>query len=305
MNSILSKFQRKLHLDKVIQKNEYNDLHLVRNDENDAYVLRISKRLPTSDVAFEISLLEYLDSHHLPVVRIIKDKNSAFKVLPRKNIATLFSYIKGKHIIPTIDKPVPEVYLIKAAAVLASLHNETEGLVLDFPRQRTLTSELDRVLQNRGKVIELFENGDLFVKDCNSAIAFINSTTDRQVILHNDYRPQNVFFNESGEVIGVIDFDWSCPGSAIKDLAHSLTEWSYPDGAAGFHLPSVRTFLDGYNNISLVKYKLDDNLKRWMWAAALSDAATYFMDKMDDNKNENRLKLTSYMYAKAKESLNL
>jgi len=113
--------------------------------------------------------------------------------------------------------------------------------------------------------------------------------------VHNDYRPGNVFFG-GDKVSAILDFDWSCKGPAIKDVAHALCEWSFPDAAKRHWQDVFDTFLKGYNQMAKNKIKLDNNLYRWICFSCLSDTATYFTDFA----NENTFKkiASSYMYQK-------
>jgi hypothetical protein len=42
------------------------------------------------------------------------------------------------------------------------------------------------------------------------------------IVLHNDFAPWNVVWDEHGEPVGIIDWDFAAPGPAIDDIAYAL-----------------------------------------------------------------------------------
>jgi len=116
-------------------------------------------------------------------------------------------------------------------------------------------------------------------------------------LIQNDFRPSNVFFDDSDHLAGIIDFDWSCIGPIIKDIALGVLEWSFPDGAAAPDFMIFNSFLAGYNSIAIRKQEKDRQLYDWISFAALSDAATYFCDRVSDPTARRRIS-ASYMYKK-------
>ena len=99
------------------------------------------------------------------------------------------------------------------------------------------------------------------------------------------------------EVTAVLDFDWSCVGPLVKDLALGVVEWSFPDGSTEPWKDILNEFLRGYNTTSPEKWNFNYDFKRWIMFACLSDACTYFADLMND-KNNNKKEIKSYMYNK-------
>jgi thiamine kinase-like enzyme len=95
----------------------------------------------------------------------------------------------------------------------------------------------------------------------------------------------------------LIDFDWSCPGPFIKDVALALVEWSFPDGGIQPREDIIVAFLSAYNKNSPVKIIKDNNLYNWIKFSCLSDTATYFCDRID-SENPKRDISKSYMYQK-------
>ena len=81
-------------------------------------------------------------------------------------------------------------------------------------------------------------------------------------IVHGDYTPANLLFDDEGEVVGVFDLDWSYPGLRCRDVADGLyffaceprridtaDIWSLTD-AAVFDAERCAVFLTGYQSVS-------------------------------------------------------
>lgn len=112
-----------------------------------------------------------------------------------------------------------------------------------------------------------------------------------------NYRAGNVFFKNDDEISGVIDFDWSCIGPQIKDLALGALEWSCADGRVEPNPIIFDAFLDGYNSVSSQKVSKDKELYAWVMFAALSDTATYLCDRLSAGEIKKKISC-SYMYQK-------
>jgi Ser/Thr protein kinase RdoA (MazF antagonist) len=177
------------------------------------------------------------------------------------------------------------------------MSNAASAFTSNASRTRTIFSELERVLPLEEMFVKNFEGGATFVVQVKEALEFGRAQNETIGFIHNDYRPSNVFFDENNQVTGIIDFDWSCMGPVIKDLALAIVEWSFPDGAIEADMTLFQEFLDGYNSVSNHQLEKDEKLYSWIKFATLSDAATYFCDLAEDPESTKRI-IKSYMYRK-------
>jgi Ser/Thr protein kinase RdoA (MazF antagonist) len=99
------------------------------------------------------------------------------------------------------------------------------------------------------------------------------------------------------ELIGILDFDWACPGPFIKDVAHSCMEWSFPDGLLTPWLDVFKYFLDAY--IQIFRIDIRDVIL-WCQFSALSDSATYLIDRLKGKASDTPERIDSWMYVKYK-----
>ncbi|MDO8524079.1 MAG: phosphotransferase [bacterium] len=266
--------------------------------EKDKKILRISKRLPIEDIKFEYEATEYLFKQGLPVPSWVRTKSDSFYTLSNGAVAVIFDFLSGHHIQVDKNHLPTTTQAFNAGKGLGLLSNKAIVFTPSTPRKRNIFSELERALTLSDVFVKNFEGGEKFVSEVKDAINFAKSQKETAGLIHNDYRPSNVFFNDNDDITGIIDFDWSCVGPLVKDLALAVVEWSFPDGQTEADFTIFDAFLDGYNSVANIKWKKDKKLYSWIKFATLSDAATYFCDLLENSSETNKLVLSSYMYQK-------
>jgi len=279
----------------LLRESADNFVYLVGEDQKK--VLRISKRLPVEDIKFEYEANQYLSKKSSLFSKWIKTLKGDCYTVVNEVVAVMFEYVDGHNI--NIDKDhLPELNIAYSAGRgLGEMRNAGAGFSQVSPRKRTIFSELERVLKISDKFKKEFEGGEKFVQEVESSLEFARNQNEVTGLIHNDYRPGNVIFDNGDNLVGIIDFDWSCTGPLIKDLALAAVEWSFPDGSDEPNFLIFDAFLDGYNSVSEIKIEKNENLYSWIKFSLLSDAATYFCDLAEDPNSEKRV-IRSYMYRK-------
>lgn len=281
---------------KTVRESGDNLVYLV--GEINKKVLRISKRLPIEDVSFEYEALQHLALNNFPVPEWIKTKNGNFYASTKDvEVAVLFGFLEGYHAYADKDNLPTKKQAYTAGSILGSLAEIGKKFKPSSPRRRNVFSELERVLNAEEIFKDDFEGGEAFVEQVKEAIRFGHKTGYSPGLIHNDYRSGNVFFKNDTEINGVIDFDWSCVGPTIKDLALGVLEWSFPDGRIKPDFIIFDAFLDGYNSATKEKVVKGTELYSWIRFAALSDTATFFCDRLT-SPNLKKTITSSYMYKK-------
>jgi Ser/Thr protein kinase RdoA (MazF antagonist) len=265
--------------------------------EKDKKILRISKRLPVEDIKFEYEAIKHLSDGGMIVPKILTTKTGDFYTLINDNVAVLFDFLNGHHIEVDKDHFPTIIQAYNAGRGLGFMSNISSGFTSSSPRKRNIFSELDRAITFEKIFTEQFEGGKEFINQINEAITFGKKQNEIEGFIHNDYRPSNVFFDDKNEFAGIIDFDWSCNGPIIKDLALAVVEWSFPDGRTEPDFTIFDSFLDGYNSVANHKWFKNEKLYSWIKFTTLSDAATYFCDLAEDPTSTKRI-IRSYMYRK-------
>lgn len=279
----------------LLRESADNTVYVV--GENDKKILRVSKRLATKDVVFEYEAIKHLGENGISVAHWLTTKAGKEHSLVDDRVAVLFDFLPGNHINIDNDHLPTQTQAYSAGAGLGRMSNAASTFSSNASRTRNIYSELERVLSLEKIFVENFDGGVEFVAHVKEALKFGRAHDEIVGFIHNDYRPSNVFFDENNNVTGIIDFDWSCMGPIIKDLALAIVEWSFPDGAVEADMALFQKFLDGYNSTSNQKWKKDEKLYSWIKFATLSEASTYFCDLAEDPTSTKRI-IKSYMYRK-------
>jgi len=260
-------------------------------------VLRISKR-PGVDVQFEVDALQFLTDRGSAVVTAIPTTDGKPWVkLSGDAVGVLFPFVEG-----ATGQVAPHSYspgrARQAGLVLGDLHRHAVDFVPHSPRRRTAYTELQRVIGFSDEFQRRYAGGARFVQRVEDALVFAaRSAKDLPLgLLHNDYRPQNVLFDDRDLATAVIDWDWSCFGPLISDLALGALEWSFADGAAGPHWPSFEAFLEGYCVRAPDLRVTKKDLFSWIAVVSLASASTYLCDRLYGTQPETVE--TSYMFTK-------
>lgn len=276
---------------------ESNDNIVLVIGRKDKKILRISKRLPVADIKFEYEAVNHLAEGGIPVPKWLKTKTGNFYTLIDGQVSVLFDFLEGHHIELDQDHPPTLTQAYNAGKGLGRISRTASGFVSTSPRTRNVFSELERAIALSAVFAKQFEGGKAFIEQVKEAISFAQGHHEIKGFIHNDYRSSNVFFDTNDEFIGIIDFDWSCIGPIIKDLALAIVEWSFPDGASNPNPQVFDSFLAGYNSAASYQWRKNQQLYSWIRFATLSDASTYFCDLADDPNSTKRI-IKSYMYRK-------
>ncbi len=279
----------------LLRESGDNFVYLVGTHQK--HIVRVSKRLPVSDIIFEYEVLKMLNDRNVAVAEIKETKDGkCYSTIENDLIVVVFKFINGHHIQVDKDHLPTKIQAYDAGRFLSSIHNAGMGFITESPRQRNIFKELERVIALRDHFSNSFEGGKDFVSQVTASLEFGKTNHVQEGLIHNDFRPSNVFF-DADKVVGVVDFDWACIGPIIKDLALAVVEWSFPDGATEVNDEIFDSFLAGYNFIAKNPIEKDEQLYRWIQFTTLSDAATYFCDLAEDPLSTKRV-IKSYMYRK-------
>ena len=279
----------------LIRESADNIVYSIGSEEKK--ILRISKRLSAEDVEFEFNIFDYLSKNNFPVPKWNKTKDGKIFAQDKNTVAVLFDFLDGYKIKADKDNLPNKNQGYTAGKNLALMHNLGLNFKSDSPRKRNIFSELERAIERKDIFIDQFEGGKEFIKQAEETLEFARKDKSIKGFIHNDYRPSNVIFKSDNEMSGVIDFDWSCIGPVIKDLALAVVEWSFSDGRTGPSWELFNSFLAGYNSSAKNKYEKNPLLYSWIKFATLSDACTYFCDLADDINLVKKI-TKSHMYRK-------
>lgn len=263
----------------------------------DKKILRIGKKLSVPEIHFEHQTLRTLRDSGVPVPEWVVTKSGDIYVETAKGeVAVMFGFIDGYHAGFDNEHLVSE-HALTAGAMLGKIARAGESLEPLNARIRTVYSELERALTHRRELEESLEGGAQLIEEIKNVLELTKQSGSPRGLLHNDFRPGNVFFSDPKTVSGVIDFDWSCMGPLIKDLAHGAMEWSFKDGANGPNEDAFKNFIAGYNSTASNPFTDLKEIYLWATQSALADTATFFCDRLNTDSTIKKVS-SSYMYQK-------
>ncbi len=278
----------------LVQEGYVNDVYKVF-DGSRSYAFRIAKEEKSEqDAFFEVEVHSFLHKNNFPVPRIMENKRGAqINYLAQE-------WISGPKVICDLEHK-PDIPVCRnAGRVLGHLHAVTSDFRPMHPPVRHVDDELSKFLAQKDAILAVFDGGEVFVEAAEKVMADLGKFAREQRLVHNDFRAQNLILREDGEIAAVLDFDWACMGEPLKDLAHALVEWSYPDAAAGHWTDCWDAFRSGYAESMTID---DKDIRFWVLFSCLSDASSYFLSRAHGTRSRekaDRLKMDSYMFAKYK-----
>ena len=310
MNDIIAEINRNYNENfidiQLIQEGCDNNTYLLKNCGGDKFIARISNRngieKSINDFLFETEILDYLLKNNLPVPKIIDTKNMEKYSYINGKIAVLLKFIEGEKI--SLDyQNKPNLEIVKNAGIaLAKLHNLTKNIETKFKNSRNIFVEIEKILEKKESLEKYFLNYAEIIENCEKYLDFAKKNFRIDSIIHNDFRAQNLLTNEKNEVVAILDFDWSCYGNFIKDLALAVVEWSFPDMAESYWQDVFETFLTSYSNERNIAVDPQE-LKDWICFNCLSDTCTYIsflINKKDRENCREKKEIKSFMFQKFK-----
>ncbi len=262
-----------------IHNGQDNDVYIIIDSQGNKYALRENKRVGKK-VNFEIEVLSCLAQKGFSSPRIIQTKSKADLVTAGSTQLVLFAHIQGFQIKDLTAENLETDIFRRGARKLGELHALTNKMQASFLPSRSIFTEFDRFLKLDLETLKRFKESEILLKQVkefySKAQVKIGSGKELYGVIHNDYRVQNLIFTEDN--CFVIDFDWACFGSLLKDLGLAIAEWSLFDFKTGPSQAAIEKFIKGYNETAPRAIAYGEDLIFWICFACLSDACTFFAD---------------------------
>ena len=279
LDLLSQKFNKNLVSYKKIYDGFDNDIFVLLDDMENKYIFRKALRdKSTQDMIFEKQFSDHLLRNNIPVRKIICIGSE-----------TLLEFCEGTTLTPIKITPC---MAFNGGKMLALFHKASKNFSSPDLPSRKVDSELLRALSMQEKIKKKHTDGANFIKLVGELLQSETLKKTDTHIIHNDFRVQNVLFQQDN-ISAILDFDWSCIGNPLKDLAHAMVEWSFPDGG-NFNCEIFKSFFQGYK--SIVPDINIEELKYWITFSCISDTATYLCDTIDETWNNGRI--VSWMYGK-------
>ncbi len=231
------------------------------------------KRVDEKALPFYLHFMEELSREGLPVARVEK-------TLEGKEVANL----NGKPSIITQflngrwpEQPSPD-HCAALGHTLAVMHKT--GAKIKKRRHNTLDVDAwDALISTCGpEKTDTLQAG--LYDELQEALALVKKRLPKNLpsgVVHADLFPDNVFFDEHGNLSGVIDFYFACTETFAYDLMLTLNAWCFtPMGT--IDAARAAALLNNYRSLRLLSAAEEEALPLFGMAAALRIVATRLYD---------------------------
>jgi len=236
LRTIISNYNvGEIKLIEEFEKGEEN-INIFVETSTGKYVLRIyNQKRSYEQILFELSIMDYLFRNGFPTPKIILTKKNSNWFKYDDHFIVMFSYIEGNSVSFT---ELNKEQLGSVANNLSLMHK----ILLDFSpkgnkkREEMFWFEMEYDIQknifpkviNNSNFKEIKQIIEELVIELPKMMDLLSEfSKDIKVgIVHNDFQDGNMKF-KGNIVSGIFDFDDSCPGAIISDLAIAINNFCF------------------------------------------------------------------------------
>jgi len=210
-----------LHKAEGIASGIENTNYLLTLKDNSKLILTLfEKRTKAEELPFFVSLMQKLAEKGIKAPLPIPAKNGENLLSLKGKSALIVSFLQGKGV-----TDITPHHLSELGNITAHMHQAVKNISLyrensmGFSAWKAIYADIkDKILYAP------------FIEKILEEIATHSTQDLPSGIIHADLFPDNVFFDEAGQLSGVIDFYFACYDSFIYDLAICLNAWCFePD----------------------------------------------------------------------------
>lgn len=227
-----------------------------------AILTLFEKRVCADELPFFIALMQHLAKQHVPCpVPLLQADGQALSEHDGKPLC-MVSFLQGQSII------APNVaHCRQLGAAMAKLH--LAGQDAPLRRRNDLSLQGWQALYDkiRGGLDDVSQGlGPQLAQELIYLTQHWPSNLPRGMI-HADLFPDNVFFDEAGQLSGIIDFYFACEDFLAYDLAICLNCWCFDAGI--YNAEKARAMMEGYASVRALGQAEHDALPVLLRGAAL------------------------------------
>ncbi len=215
------------------------------NTTQDKFILTLfEKRVREEDLPYFMNFKKHLVSRGINCPKAINSKDELNIIEVRNKKAALISFLNGSQVMKGIEPS----HCLSLGGYLAKMHLAA----MDFTQKRKNLIGIDSFRDLYNSFASKADNVKAGLSNLiETELAFLDKqdfSSLPMANIHADLFPDNVFYDEKGEVCAVIDFYFACYDYLIYDFAICAVAWCFDEN--GRYIPDrFNALLSGYQNV--------------------------------------------------------
>ena len=274
----ITEFLKSYHIGDFISLHEIaegieNTNYLLKTQNGNFILTLYEKRVNVDELPFFMNLTSHLSESGLPVPKAIPNKhgNPLSDLCERK--AAIIEFLQGRDL-----KILTDNTCFQAGEMLAKLH--LKGLNFDQQRTNSMGQHTWQDLYEQCDADETRAFNSLVPDMVQGELKHLQTAWPNHLpkgIVHADFFPDNVFFDEDTTLSGVIDFYFACTDILAYDLAIAINAWCFEDFTQ-MNTKKANAMIAGYQSIR----PLSDEEKATMPTLLRGGAMRFLLSRLYD-----------------------
>lgn len=207
------------------------------------FLLRMDDTRSESEIRREIDLLAFLRKHSFPCPHPLQDRKGRFYRDASNKCVSLFKYHDGKLLTP---ERLRLTQLETVGRTLGDLHVIGKGYKKGIDNRFSFERIADLYFTVRSRLPNYFRK---VCRTLDDEIDYLTRNLEGKLpkgIIHGDVFANNLLFRGE-KLVALLDFDASCRGKFIFDIATAVNALCFIDGR--YSLERFRCLLRGYESV--------------------------------------------------------
>ena len=257
-----------------------NSNFIIQTDQEKFILTIFESRINKDELPFFMDLKLHLAQHQIACPKPISNNYGNLISSIKNKPASIVSFLNGATLKPEengLYSSITANHCLQMGQVLASLHNA----VVDFKEIRKNDLGILGWRNLFNKIADKIDNYQDGLKiEIESHINFLEQnwqSAHPSGAIHADLFPDNVFFDQSDNLSGVIDFYFAANDLFIYDLAITINAWCF-DAHNQFDEQKYQAILSGYQKVK----KMSEDEINFLQIALIGASMRFLLTRLHD-----------------------
>lgn len=249
-----------------------NSNYYIRTTQGRYILTLFERRVSPQRLPFFMQLMQYFSAHHLPCPEPILQKDQTIIGTIHHKPAVMVSFLEGKGV-----REIQEHHCYALGILLAKMHHLGAHFPLQVENQLSVNFWKNLWLEVEPKADQIITGCAPLINKALERLEQAWPTTLPKGIIHADAFPDNVFFDESHSLSGIIDFYFACSDFWMYEIAIALNAWCFNQEHV-FMASRAKALFEGYETIRTI------TMQEWQALPLLATGASirFLMTRLYD-----------------------